>query len=1371
MKLKNNISIILSFVVSGILIGCGGGSSSSGKNNSNIAVIKGQVIDGPISEIKVCIDANFNKTCDNGEPEDITNSNGEFSITYNKSKISPVAPLVAEPIINKSIDTYTNKYFFKTLKAYRTGNETYIYITDLSNIVANQVYNIKNQPGEFLTSLAVFNLNKIYANHIFGKNELLNEYNPIKNKNNLVFTTFLEQLEANGTIDSNKLLSNKLSDLVSKQTLENYNNLKNQIENSQIKNIKDLEITLKLNDKNLLNKVLNNGKLTKKDIVAGILKNINNKLNLNINQTLIENIAQKVEENNESINELNNIKIPIFTKNGIFSLGEVFDEYKYNNNKININGKIPFNNYLTNNKTYYISFNDGLPLNITNSKSVIINGKNIDISASNTYIKNNSEDINKYFILKNGEVVIENKEGNVSVIDKNGNILNLKSYKVKDNEITLENDANISMTYKLSANSFNKDLIAEGIKYKKYYLLNGKILIKNNINNTYILYDPSSNNTSFVSEVKFNNNDGTIVIDGNSYKIQNNIYNYNTSAIYATNDGSIFIVKNNKIIWVGANGNTKTIPVANFTIEEGKITIKNNNGEKESFIIDNTKTNNITSLNPISFNNFIKLKNGNLLIENNKGKYLITDKGIIKLSSYKYNENNNSITYNIKSKGLTDTILGQTKQINNINNNDKISGFYLTDNNNIIVSTINGQAYLLDTDSNKTKIDTFTTNNDIITYTIDGDTMTENINKISQSIENLINKNGNVKKFYILSDNILIQFDNGKNFIINKKTGMVYQTDNINENLPNLTYDITSNNVQTIEIVGNLNDLIENKQNVLNTIKLENGNIIIITKNNKILLFNPSDNTYTEISDLILNRNEVKYKNKETGEEIKENVIDNCNKIIENNTDNIQKILLADGSILYKINSGNTNNNNTGNKYILVNNNGIVKTYNENDVMINNENKTITYKYLDNEKNEHTITGTWKINTNGELVVLDPKTNNTLLNISLSGNNGKLEIKIENKETDKTKIGDATLADTLQSTITDETQIKHFVKDKIIPFDISKLLGKSYTRQSTGNTIDFNKNNVATEVIKNVGVVPYYYKIKNNVLILTNMYNPTEVIYYVPIGLIDNKHYKFNIIKTENGKVVRNYEDILIKVLDDKYAPYINAFIQSAQFTPQAVNYNNKTIYFADGSYYYLGNNNTVFSNTFNNIGLWVYENNVLYLSNMINKKFELGQKSANGPIHIMQFLDLVNSIWTERKIFIVNGKPDQKITNTKEAKNYITDNYVSPDLDNSNVTITFNSAFPNKLDITKIITYTYYDELTGQSGDTEIYIYGKNGLITHGLLKNYYNNGVIHFNGYYIMFTKLNWDKVEANVIKIDQNKKVVNVYKAYGNVYYNDY
>jgi hypothetical protein len=89
-------SLILTNILLGTTIlfnGCGGGggssaasSSSSGTitntNTSSISTLFGIVSDGPIKNARVFLDVNNNGVYNEGEPYDITNSKGEYSIPY-----------------------------------------------------------------------------------------------------------------------------------------------------------------------------------------------------------------------------------------------------------------------------------------------------------------------------------------------------------------------------------------------------------------------------------------------------------------------------------------------------------------------------------------------------------------------------------------------------------------------------------------------------------------------------------------------------------------------------------------------------------------------------------------------------------------------------------------------------------------------------------------------------------------------------------------------------------------------------------------------------------------------------------------------------------------------------------------------------------------------------------------------------------------------------------------------------------------------------------------------------------------------------------------------------------------------------------------
>ena len=78
-------SLIVSTIVLVALTGCGGGGYSSDgyiEPDAEVKTVSGIVSDGPIRNARVFIDANSNGKYDKGEPDDITDENGSYSIDY-----------------------------------------------------------------------------------------------------------------------------------------------------------------------------------------------------------------------------------------------------------------------------------------------------------------------------------------------------------------------------------------------------------------------------------------------------------------------------------------------------------------------------------------------------------------------------------------------------------------------------------------------------------------------------------------------------------------------------------------------------------------------------------------------------------------------------------------------------------------------------------------------------------------------------------------------------------------------------------------------------------------------------------------------------------------------------------------------------------------------------------------------------------------------------------------------------------------------------------------------------------------------------------------------------------------------------------------
>ena len=69
------------------LVACGGGGGGSGGLSvaNGVSKMSGIVIDGLIEKAKVCLDLNGNLICDTGEPFDMSDADGKYSISYSGS--------------------------------------------------------------------------------------------------------------------------------------------------------------------------------------------------------------------------------------------------------------------------------------------------------------------------------------------------------------------------------------------------------------------------------------------------------------------------------------------------------------------------------------------------------------------------------------------------------------------------------------------------------------------------------------------------------------------------------------------------------------------------------------------------------------------------------------------------------------------------------------------------------------------------------------------------------------------------------------------------------------------------------------------------------------------------------------------------------------------------------------------------------------------------------------------------------------------------------------------------------------------------------------------------------------------------------------
>jgi|GEM_PF-4038436 len=105
--------------------------------------VNGRVIDGPISNSKVCIDTNDNNHCESDEPTTYSDDKGYYSFQNTK-----VTEGIHRIIATGGIDTYTDenfddKYFTSVLDA-TTDSDHNLIISPASTLVAKQYFTNKN---------------------------------------------------------------------------------------------------------------------------------------------------------------------------------------------------------------------------------------------------------------------------------------------------------------------------------------------------------------------------------------------------------------------------------------------------------------------------------------------------------------------------------------------------------------------------------------------------------------------------------------------------------------------------------------------------------------------------------------------------------------------------------------------------------------------------------------------------------------------------------------------------------------------------------------------------------------------------------------------------------------------------------------------------------------------------------------------------------------------------------------------------------------------------------------------------------------------------------------------------------------------------
>ena len=127
---------VLGVVMSMVLAACGGGGTSSPSNGSSGSTnITGNLIDGYITNAKVCLDSNNNGKCDTTEPFATTAASGVFSISVPSGTTTTGKNLVAE-ISTSSTDTDGTITAGYTMLAPVPTSSTSTVVTPLTTLVA-----------------------------------------------------------------------------------------------------------------------------------------------------------------------------------------------------------------------------------------------------------------------------------------------------------------------------------------------------------------------------------------------------------------------------------------------------------------------------------------------------------------------------------------------------------------------------------------------------------------------------------------------------------------------------------------------------------------------------------------------------------------------------------------------------------------------------------------------------------------------------------------------------------------------------------------------------------------------------------------------------------------------------------------------------------------------------------------------------------------------------------------------------------------------------------------------------------------------------------------------------------------------------------
>ena len=118
-----------------LVAGCGGGGGSGGASTPATVAVTTSVVDGPLQNALVCLDANGNGVCDTGEVQGKTDASGNVTLQVPQADVGKYAiiAMIGTDAVDKDNGAVTTAYVLKA-PADQTG-----VITPLTTLVQTHV--------------------------------------------------------------------------------------------------------------------------------------------------------------------------------------------------------------------------------------------------------------------------------------------------------------------------------------------------------------------------------------------------------------------------------------------------------------------------------------------------------------------------------------------------------------------------------------------------------------------------------------------------------------------------------------------------------------------------------------------------------------------------------------------------------------------------------------------------------------------------------------------------------------------------------------------------------------------------------------------------------------------------------------------------------------------------------------------------------------------------------------------------------------------------------------------------------------------------------------------------------------------------------